>query len=99
MKKIFYIFVISLFILSPKNALACSVIPSLYPDRIGYIEPIIFASFDSQLVPAKNIYIKTFTFTPNPYGPCSFPKTVHVNIIWLALALVSIGFLVGRKQK
>lgn len=98
MKKIFYIFIISLFILSPNNTLACSPIPTGIP-RPVHIQPIVISGQGSMKIPAEDLYLKTFTYQTGAESLCLFPKTVHVNIIWLALALLSIGFFIGRKVR
>lgn len=79
------------------NALACSpMVPAGIPQQV-YAQPMVISGFGSMKIPAENLYIKVYTYQTGISPMCLFPKTVHVNIVWLALALVSIGFIVGRK--
>lgn len=99
MKKVLYIILISLFILNSNIAQACSIIPASGIPKQVYIQPIVISGFGSMKIPAEDLYLKTFTYQTGAESLCLFPKTVHVNIIWLALALLSIGFFIGRKVR
>lgn len=96
MKKYFIIFIISLFALNSNIAQACTMIPSGIPEPV-YIQPIVTSGFGSMKIPAENLYIEVYTYQTGISPMCLFPKTVHVNIVWLGLFLLAIGFIVGRK--